>query len=330
MCTTDEQIEHRNFRAAGDEEILAEIKEVGLCDAHCHPTTYNVEELANVGSMTTNFMVCMSTSLKDMDDVRTLAANYPERVIPAYGLHPWLSHYFYVGTLDIDKSSHYKRVLVPEPNEEFIRQLPDPLSIDVVIRKMQERLQSDSKAIIGECGLDKTFRIPDTVMKKLSKHTVAMGHQIEILKAQLEVAAEYKRPVSLHGVKCPQNLLDTIKLFGKRLTSICLHSFSGNAQFMEQNWYMKKTQMDRKDLPIVYVSVSHLINNCNRSTSIEDLVEVIPPDRLLLESDYHSAGSEMDELNLRILRAAAAACNEGPKDIAGIVKRNLISFLNTC
>ena len=325
-CEKEARIE--DFSADGDEEVLNDIQQIGLCDAHCHPTTYHLEELRNIGSMATNLMVCMSTSLKDMEDVSKLAETYPDQVVPAYGLHPWFSHHFHTGqTPPVDKATHYKRVLLPEPSDDFIDQLPDPISVDELTREMGRRLELDERAIVGECGLDKTFRIPDTSLKKLSKYTVNMDHQVEILRAQLEVGVQYQRHVSVHGVKCPQILFDTIKQFGKRLSSICLHSYSGNAQFLEQNWYIRKTQMDRPDLPIVYVSVSHMINNSNRSTAIEDLIEVVPPDRLLLESDYFCAGNTMDQLNLRILRATAEVSRETPADMAEMVKRNLSSFL---
>lgn len=306
--------------------MLRQIQDIGMCDAHCHPTTCNVEQLANLGSMKTTHLVCMSTSLKDMNDVANLANDHPGQVVPAFGLHPWFSHHFYHGD-PIDKATHYKKVLNPAPLDDFIAQLPDPLHIDILIEEMRKHLKSNVHALVGECGLDKIFRIPDATTKKLSRYTVNMDHQIDTLKVQLDLAAEYGRAVSLHGVRCPKTLLDVVKLYGRRLSKICLHSFSGNPKFLEQNWYMPRSQLDRPDLPIVYVSLSHLVNNTTRTTTLAEIIHAIPPDRLLLESDYSSAGDAMDQLNVRILRAAAEASKETVVDLAELTKRNLFSFL---
>lgn len=316
-----------DYSEPGDDLILEKISGTGMCDAHCHPTTYRLQELEKIGSMVTNLLVCMSTMLEDMELVEKLAKEQPDRVVPAYGLHPWFVHRFYFGEEKADKQTHYKQVLIPEPTNEYIEQLPDLIHISVLENALRARLEANPNAIVGECGLDKTFRTPDKVAKKLSKHTVLMDHQVLVLRAQLDIAAEYKRPVSLHGVRCPQVLFDTIKSYGKRLTRICLHSFSASPKFLEQNWYKQKTQTDRPDLPIVYVSISHLINNSSSNIPLKDLIMAIPPDRLLLESDYGTAGAGMDQLNVRILQSAADASEESVQDMAIMSKRNLNSFL---
>lgn len=103
----------------------------------------------------------------------------------------------------------------------------------------------------GEVGLDRIFRIPflpfgahndvnDDDPKdsapKLSPFHVPLEHQLVILEAQIDLALEYGRNISMHSVKAQQasvDLLDRlVKKDSKRFHAISLdfHSCSLSAE----------------------------------------------------------------------------------------------------
>ncbi|KAM3526271.1 hypothetical protein NHJ13051_003527 [Beauveria bassiana] len=76
---------------------------------------------------------------------------------------------------------------------------------------------------------------------------------------------------------------------------ICLHSFSGSASTL--------TQWMRRNVPAaVYVSFSAAINLSTETSSLssssrgktDEVIRAVPDDRLLVESDLHKAGDDMD------------------------------------
>lgn len=306
-----------------------------LCDAHCHPTD-SPSSLHAIAAMRTRTLLCMSTNLRDMPRVESLAAAHPARVVPAFGLHPWYSHLVYD---DRDpqctvptKEEHYARVIAPQPPPEFVAALPAPVPLSTVVAAIEGRLAAFPRAIVGECGLDKIFRIPepDSVKqdedeakvalenRRLSRHRVRMEHQIVVLHAQLELAARYRRPVSLHGVQCPGVLHETVaagvSVSGTQAwpPAVCLHSYTGSAEFLQNNWL--KTEGFK-----VYVSCSVLVNEKVH----KDLARVLPIDRLLLESDYPKAGPKMDKLNVAILEKMSGHLGVSPAELGRRVADNL-------
>lgn len=348
---------------------------LSLYDAHCHPTdTPSCLDL--IPTMKTKKLVCMSTSHKDMSCVEMLANSYPEKIIPAFGFHPWFTYQIYndttenkgFGSLSENKSTHkylhYRKVISPEPSDDFIESLPDLIPLSFVVNEIESRLLKYPHAIVGECGLDKIFRIPfqESIRqdaedaeealesRRLSKYRVTMDHQIEILKAQLDLATKHQRPVSLHGVQCPGALYQTIMLGSSVVPlmeqskkhknndkfwppSICLHSYTGSAEFLKNNWFRKKSSSscninpgsDSKDAnikyPRVYVSCSIVINE----RYLSDLVSVIPDDRLLLESDFHKPGPEMDNLNHEILKKSSQCLGISPCELSQRIEKNICS-----
>ncbi|KAI1209889.1 hydrolase [Annulohypoxylon truncatum] len=166
------------------------------------------------------------------------------RLIPCFGWHPWFSYQFYddlSSDLTYDgtpsgKISHYDKTLVPPPSSKdvsFSEGLPDPQPLSEFLRETKSRLEKHPIALVGEIGLDKAFRLPQawTSTNKaqrdegltpggregrlLSPHRVQMAHQAVILQAQLRLAGEMGRPVSVHGVQAHGVLYDTISQLWK-------------------------------------------------------------------------------------------------------------------
>jgi Tat protein secretion system quality control protein TatD with DNase activity len=69
--------------------------------------------------------------------------------------------------------------------------------------------------MLGEVGLDRVFRIPLDYFaspRHLTTFTIPLAHQVAILEAQIEVAVELGRIISVHSVKSQQA---TLELLGK-------------------------------------------------------------------------------------------------------------------
>ncbi|AEO55451.1 hypothetical protein MYCTH_2086729 [Thermothelomyces thermophilus ATCC 42464] len=361
---------------------------IGVCDAHCHPTDA-MSSIARVQGMRARALTIMATRSQDQDLVASVAAksgirdrsafasvpdtqNAPEKIVPAFGWHPWFSYQLYDDTEGSGsgsstttddpastspaayKAKHYSAVLTPQPDDTFIDSLPDPVPLSTFLASTRQRiLDAGGPALIGEVGLDKAFRLPwpwnhpanaaeegqltpgGREGRTLSPHHVRMAHQVAVLKAQLRLAGELGVAVSVHGVQAHGVLFDALaslwKGHEKEVVSrrkqklvaegaedfssseeeeeeekkkkkggykpvpfpprVCLHSFSGSPQMVHQ--YLNPA------IPVrVFFSFSTVINlsTAGGESKFPDVVRACPDDRVLVESDLHCAGEEMDRV----------------------------------
>jgi Tat protein secretion system quality control protein TatD with DNase activity len=252
------------------------------------PST-TLEAIRDMVHRTRTAAAIMSTDLGDMATVDALQRLMQEnatttiadlgqgRIVPAFGVHPWYSYKYYIPTTAEDeedndddakaevptltgaaKAAHYAAVLSPAPDAAFVAALPDPISFYTVLRELETHLVEFPEAIVGECGLDKIFRIqnpfysaatadrdgrdptdskPQQQQPKLSKHVVKMAHQTALLRLQLELAARHARPISVHCVKAPTALLDLVRAMVITPPALCLHSYTGSVEYLVNNWY---------------------------------------------------------------------------------------------
>jgi len=248
------------------------------------------------------------------------------------------------------KISHYQSVLTPKSEDRnFLLALPDPRPFGHFLGQTRDYLARYPLALIGEVGLDRSFRIPEAWLpeqaeerndtltpggregRKLSPYRVTMDHQRKVLLAQLRLAGELQRAVSVHGVAAHgvvyETVAETWKGSEKHVPSkrerrkaeaaarannepeedaasnerdansgnrpypprICLHSFSGPAETVKQ--YIAPS------VPCeVFFSFSTTINAWSESGGgkVEAAVKMVPDDRILIESDLHTAGERMD------------------------------------
>ena len=349
---------------------------LGAFDAHCHPTD-TVPSLNNIAGMKTRALTIMATRGQDQKLVADFADNLGVTddaipalestngceksrgyIIPAFGWHPWFSHQIFVdekGRVP-SKLDHYRMVISPSPdNDDFIATFPDPRPLSTLLDQTRTYLQRYPHAIVGEIGLDRAFRIPryeiadngyerDPALtpggregRQLSKYRVDMQHQRQILKAQLDIAAEMQRAVSLHGVAAHGLVFETLKETWrgherrtlskrerKRRASInaahrlvdnpqadkqssdsgdskpfppriCLHSFSGPADTMRRYLHPSVPAT-------IFFSFSHLVNFSSTSSKAVAVIQAVPDDRVLAESDLHAAGEKMDGLLEDVIR----------------------------
>lgn len=286
------------------------------------------------------------------------------RIIPAFGWHPWFSHQMFdeaeyneSGELNGEqKVAHYQDVLNPRSEDvAFLHALPDPRPFGHFIEQTKGYLERYPLALVGEVGLDRSFRIPEAWLpeqaderndaltpggregRKLSPYRVSMDHQKKVLTAQLRLAGEMQRAVSVHGVQAHGVVYETLaatwkdhekNVPSKRETKrqqaaeklgaesespsdgpflsvqakpfpprICLHSFSGPAETVKQ--------YNAPSVPCeVFFSFSTTINiwSDDGYGKVETAVRAVPDGQVLVESDLHTAGESMDAYLEAIVR----------------------------
>lgn len=126
-----------------------------------------------------------------------------------------------------------------------------------VERELRAMLSSNPRAGIGEIGLDSKRGDPSV--------------QIPVLRRQLDIASEMKRPVAIHGVGCTKALLDIFRDVRPSFP-VVLHAFSDES-------YAR---------PFAGLGCFMSINPrilARSGKRIRRLVLSIPEDLLLLESD---------------------------------------------
>lgn len=206
-------------------EVLAH-----LVDVHCHPT-----DVPSIASSTIESLPCtlcaMSTQEGDQSKVAALARARPDRIVPAFGYHPWWAHRI---SLDapagaiLNPATHYRSLFFPETSSQsselptaeleaaftrLLPTLPPPIPLADVIEDVRAHLAEFPAAMLGEVGIDRAARIPFRTVDAssdegdngptLSPFSVLFAHQLAILEAQLALAVELRRNVSLHSVKAP-------------------------------------------------------------------------------------------------------------------------------
>lgn len=352
--------------------------DIGVYDAHCHPTD-TMAAVPSIRDMKATTLTVMATRGQDQELVLQTAqelnvkqdASREDKILPCFGWHPWFSHQI-VDDTQLDKQAsipqdeakqkeaHYTAVLTASPSEdpELIKCLPPPKPLSLLISETRDRLRRFPNALVGEIGLDKSFRLPGAWTaeelgkrdeeitpgsregRRLSPHKVKLHHQRAVLRAQLRLAGEMQRAVSVHSVQAHGAVYDLLKelwaghehvVLSRRarerrrdaegaLSSdeneedgmkgnanpkktlskdhsasrpfpprICMHSYSGPVEPIRQ-FLHKSNPSD------VYFSFSTVINFSGApARKVCDVIKAIPDDRILIESDLHVAGSQMDD-----------------------------------
>ncbi|KAJ6156837.1 hypothetical protein N7497_005722 [Penicillium chrysogenum] len=335
--------------------------DIGIYDAHCHPTD-TLASIADIPQMKATTLTVMATRG---------GRSRSHRVVPCFGWHPWFSHQILDDTAQPTaaqnpadhKSAHYAAVLTPSPadDQSFVDLLPVPKPLKELISETRNRLQQFPNALVGEVGLDRSFRLPspwnptdienrdDQLTpgsregRRLSIYRVKPEHQRIVLKAQLQLAGEMNRAVSLHSVQAHGGVFEVLKelwaghervVLSRRKRDkqrdaegavfdddedddedktpdrsqptkaadpsgksyrpfpprICMHSYTGSVEPIRQF-------LHRSNPSDVYFSFSQLINfSGTAGKKVGDVIKALPEDRILIESDLHVAGVQMDEV----------------------------------
>lgn len=376
---------------------------LGVYDAHCHPTD-TMSSMETIQEMKTRVLTVMATRGEDQELVMSAADKHSvkstnsekwsqeECMVPCFGWHPWFSHQMYIedgdgnstnqATLTGDaKVKHYQGVLLPhrdDPSEEdrqIFLSLPDPTLFSAFLAQTRQHLERYPYALVGEIGLDRSFRIPESWIdnpdlwarrdhkltpggregRRLTPFRCSPQHQKNICQMQLRLAGEMGRGVSVHGVQAHGAVLEMLQelwkghekeVLSKRERKkrgqdhlsveadmsgteqskwepkpypprICLHSYSGNASNFKQ--YLNPA------IPAqIFASFSTAINLSDvmedeTPAAFEEIVRTVPDHMVLVESDLHTAGEEMDrrleDIVRRICRIKGWGLEEGVKQL---------------
>ncbi|KAF9469807.1 TatD DNase family Scn1 [Collybia nuda] len=264
-----------------------------IVDVHCHPT--DASSISPDSMHHLQITICaMSTMQSDQSRVRDLAISYPTKVVPCFGYHPWFSYLISTQPV-LSKNDHYRSILLgtrsPRPSdvaifEKLLDLLPDPIFLHDVISELRLNLEAFPRSMLGEVGLDRTFRVPFDYFasnRELTPFTIPLEHQLTILEAQVDLAVELGRNVSFHSVK---SQLATVE-FLKRLRSKHRDRWARINIDMHSCGLSPETWREiEKGHSNVFLSLSTVINS--RSPNHRALIANCLSDRLLVESDYNN------------------------------------------
>ena len=124
---------------------------------------------------------------------------------------------------------------------------------------MCARLDADPRLGVGEIGLD-----------RLKERTISPQMR-DLFETQLTLAAEFCRPVVLHGAKCWGQVVEIAKRFA--IPSFLFHGFSRSNGLLPDIVALNG-----------FISVGPAVLN-DHAVNYRELVKKIPLDRLLVETD---------------------------------------------
>ena len=148
-------------------------------------------------------------------------------------------------------------------------------NLDDFIEKLRARLGTDPKKSgpvptklgpvprvgVGEIGLD-----------RLKSKTISEA-QRAAFAAQLQVAAEFRRPVQLHGAKCWGEVVKACRPFAGQIPAFVFHGFSRSDGLLPEIYSLNG-----------FVSIGPAILN-DHAVNYREMVKKVPLERLLVESD---------------------------------------------
>ena len=129
------------------------------------------------------------------------------------------------------------------------------------VAEVRAALEADAHVGVGEIGLDRL------------KSRVIDPAQRAVFAAQLEVAAEFHRPVVLHGAKCWGEVVAACRPYAGRIPAFLFHGFSRSGGLLPDIAALNG-----------FVGVGAALLN-DHAVNYRALVKEIPLERLLVETD---------------------------------------------
>ncbi len=176
---------------------------------------------------------------------------------------------------------------------------------DVISRLRDLCINSDKVVAVGEIGLD-YYR----------KHSRA-GNQRDLFRQCLDISKELDLPLILHNREAGRDLLEILRASAPRVLKGVVHCFSGDKRFLEEILALG-----------LHISFTGSIT-FERPGKLKELIELVPPERLLLETDspYMSPvplrGKRNEPANVRyLLDVYAGAYGLRPEDVARVTTHN--------
>lgn len=143
---------------------------------------------------------------------------------------------------------------------------------NAAFEKLQDELRRNPSAGVGEIGLD-----------RLKTREISSA-QRALFNGQLKIAAELHRPVVLHGAKCWGEVVRAAKPFSRDIPSFLFHGFSRSGGLLPDIFAMNG-----------FIGVGKAVMN-DHAVNYRNLVEHLPHDRILVETDDDADAAERESL----------------------------------
>ncbi|KAF4445817.1 hypothetical protein F53441_10462 [Fusarium austroafricanum] len=182
--------------------------------------------------------------------------------------------------------------------------------------------------------------------RPLSQHRIQLAHQKSVFMAHMKLAGELGRAVSVHSVQVHGILYDALtecwkghELRGRHARDkqkkegktdqveesgpkpypprICLHSFNGKSDSVKQ--YLKPTIPAK--IFFSFAKTNNLRSDDQREKAL-DAIKAVPDNRILVESDIHTAGERMDSELEEMYRVICEVKGWGLEEGVGKIAEN--------
>ena len=133
---------------------------------------------------------------------------------------------------------------------------------DVTDRQIRGLVREPGVVAVGECGLD--------YFRNFSPREA----QLAAFRAQLDIAAETGMPVFLHQRDAHDDFVEVLEPMLPRLSRAVAHCFTGEHESLREYLALG-----------LWIGITGWICDERRGTHLREIVDVIPDERLLIETD---------------------------------------------
>jgi Tat protein secretion system quality control protein TatD with DNase activity len=233
-------------------------------------------------------MHLISTQQTIADEKKQAHTQYEQIIVPCYGVHPWFL---------AQANKDFSTIVISDQGLES--DIPPAW-----LPYLREKLQSDPHSHLGEIGLDGArYEIDPVTQQKVL--VSSMEDQIRAFEAQMHLAADLKKSVSIHAVQCWGAFMDSLrrikstrmKLRKEKRSldknkdndllilppKIYFHAFGGKAAVVDQLDAICKDKSMESLACETFYGFAPVINF--RSPKTASVMHRVGIDRLLLETD---------------------------------------------
>lgn len=184
------------------------------------------------------------------------------------------------------------------------------------IQKLTEILNHEKCIAVGECGLD------------YNRNFSPQDKQRECFREHILLANQLKKPLFLHERDAHEDFYEILKETKTVNTQAVVHCFTGQKEHME-------TYLDMG----CYIGITGWICDERRGLELKNMIQYIPADRLLLETDAPfltprdlrpkpKKGRNEPAFLKHIVSVAAETIGKSPEQLAEETYQNSLNFFN--
>jgi len=170
---------------------------------------------------------------------------------------------------------------------------------------LKECLAADPQLGVGEIGLD-----------RLRERTISPRMR-EVFQDQLRIAADFGRPVVLHGAKCWGEVVAAVRTLVVSPPALLFHGFSRSDGLIPDIVALNG-----------YISVGPAVLN-DHAVNYRELAKKIPAERLLVETDRDGRDPEQAKVSVRdVLAKLAEIRGVSAAELESLTDANAVRFRN--